>query len=86
LLSATDPVSAKIPAAAVLRTQTLSETKGFLKALVSTESDAIFAHPTMAEGLGVSVPLGCGPIDGRRQRAQGPHKEHSYFRRGGVRG
>jgi len=78
---------AKIPAAAVLRTQTLSETKGFLKALVSAESDeilgftalatqagemmavvqtamlaklpfialrdAIFAHPTMAEGLGV---------------------------------
>lgn len=78
---------AKIPIAAVLRTRTLSETRGFLKALVSAESDqilgftalgvqagelmavvqtamlaklpytalrdAIFTHPTMAEGLTV---------------------------------
>lgn len=78
---------AKIPMAAVLRTRTLSETRGFLKALISTESDeilgftaigneagelmsvvqaamlaklpftalrdAIFTHPTMAEGLTV---------------------------------
>ncbi len=83
---------AKVPAA-VLRTRTLSETDGFLKALVGAETDeilgfsamcpqageimaivqtamlgalpwmslrdAIFAHPTMAEGLNVlfsSVP------------------------------
>jgi pyruvate/2-oxoglutarate dehydrogenase complex dihydrolipoamide dehydrogenase (E3) component len=76
---------ARIPMAAVLRTRTLSETRGFMKALISTESeeiigftafgteagelmaivqtamlaklpytalrDAIFTHPTMAEGL-----------------------------------
>jgi pyruvate/2-oxoglutarate dehydrogenase complex dihydrolipoamide dehydrogenase (E3) component len=78
---------AKMPIAAVLRTQTLSETTGLLKALVSAETDeilgftaigpqagelmsvvqtamlaklpytalrdAIYAHPTMAEGLTV---------------------------------
>ena len=78
---------ATIPMAAVLRTRTLSETKGFLKALIGVETDeilgfsaigaqagelmsvvqsamiaklpytglrdAIFAHPTMAEGLTV---------------------------------
>jgi len=78
---------AKMPVAAVLRAVTLSETRGFLKALLSAESDeilgftaigtqagelmpvvqtamlaklpytalrdAIFAHPTMAEGLTV---------------------------------
>jgi len=78
---------AKISMAAVLRTRTLSETRGFLKALIGTESDeilgfsalgeqagelmsvvqtammgklpytslrdAIFTHPTMAEGLNV---------------------------------
>ena len=77
---------AKLPIEAVLRTRTLSETRGFLKVLVSTTGDeilgftalgveagemmsvvqtamlgkqpytalrdAIFAHPTMAEGLG----------------------------------
>ena len=77
----------KVPMAAVLRTRTLSETKGFLKALIGAETDeivgftaigtqagelmsvvqtamigklpytalrdAIFAHPTMAEGLTV---------------------------------
>jgi pyruvate/2-oxoglutarate dehydrogenase complex dihydrolipoamide dehydrogenase (E3) component len=32
---------AKIPAASVLRTRTLSETRGFLKALVATDSDQI---------------------------------------------
>jgi pyruvate/2-oxoglutarate dehydrogenase complex dihydrolipoamide dehydrogenase (E3) component len=76
---------AKIPMAAVLRTRTLSETRGFMKALIDAESDrilgftafgeeagemmavvqvaiiaglpytalrdAIFTHPTMAEGL-----------------------------------
>lgn len=78
---------AKIPMAAVLRTRTLSEMRGFLKALISADSDeilgftaignqagelmsvvhtamlaklpyttlrdAIFTHPTMAEGLTV---------------------------------
>jgi pyruvate/2-oxoglutarate dehydrogenase complex dihydrolipoamide dehydrogenase (E3) component len=78
---------AKIPADAVLRTRTLSETQGFLKALIAADSDeilgfsalapqageimavvqtamiaklpytslrdAIFTHPTMAEGLNV---------------------------------
>ena len=77
----------KIPMAAVLRTRTLSETNGFLKALIAARDDqilgftalgtqagelmavvqtammaklpytalrdAIFAHPTMAEGLNV---------------------------------
>jgi pyruvate/2-oxoglutarate dehydrogenase complex dihydrolipoamide dehydrogenase (E3) component len=76
---------AKIPLAAVLRARTLSETRGFMKALVDTRTDrilgfsvfgveageimstvqvamiaglpytalrdAIFAHPTMLEGL-----------------------------------
>jgi len=95
----------KIPIAAVLRTQTLSEKRGFLKALISTTSDeilgftalgvnageimsvvqtsmlagqpyttlrdAIFAHPTMAEGLGglfAAVPArsktGAGAVTG----------------------
>ena len=79
---------AKIPMAAVLRTRTLSETRGFLKALVDAKSDhilgftvfgvgageimgvvqvamlaglpftvlrdAVFTHPTLAEGL---IPL-----------------------------
>jgi pyruvate/2-oxoglutarate dehydrogenase complex dihydrolipoamide dehydrogenase (E3) component len=78
---------AKLPVAAVLRTRTTSETRGFMKALVEAEGDrilgfamfgadagevmavvqtamlagmpytglrdAILAHPTMAEGLGV---------------------------------
>ncbi|QEG01779.1 Dihydrolipoyl dehydrogenase [Stieleria maiorica] len=77
---------AKIPMAAVLRSRTLSETRGFVKALVGDDdrllgftafgveasemlaavqtamlapvpytllTDAIFAHPTTAEGLGV---------------------------------
>jgi pyruvate/2-oxoglutarate dehydrogenase complex dihydrolipoamide dehydrogenase (E3) component len=77
---------AKLPMEAVLRTRTLSETRGFMKALVSQDTDeilgftavgpqsgevlavvqmammgrlpytmlrdAVFAHPTMAEGLG----------------------------------
>lgn len=77
---------AKLPMEAVLRARTLSETRGFMKALVSQESDeilgftamgphageilavvqtammgklpytalrdAVFTHPTMAEGLG----------------------------------
>ena len=90
---------AKLPMLAVLRAQTLSETRGFMKALVSHDSDeilgftavgphagevlavvqtammgklpytalrdAIFTHPTMAEGLGplfggVPVPTHAG--------------------------
>ena len=84
---------AKLPMEAVLRARTLSETRGFMKALVSQDSDeilgftamgphagevlavvqtammaklpytalrdAVFTHPTMAEGLGplfASVP------------------------------
>jgi pyruvate/2-oxoglutarate dehydrogenase complex dihydrolipoamide dehydrogenase (E3) component len=77
---------AKLPMLAVLRAHTLSETRGFMKALVSRETDeilgftavgphageimavvqtammgklpytalrdAVFTHPTMAEGLG----------------------------------
>jgi pyruvate/2-oxoglutarate dehydrogenase complex dihydrolipoamide dehydrogenase (E3) component len=86
---------AKIPFNVILRTRTLSETRGFVKALVATESDeilgftafgteaselmaavqtaiiaklpytalrdAIFTHPTMAEGLTIlfaAVPAG----------------------------
>mgnify|MGYP001220220940 CR=1 FL=1 len=77
---------AKLPMAAVLRSRTLSETRGFVKALVGVDDrllgftafgversemlaavqtamlarvpytllmDAIFAHPTTAEGLGL---------------------------------
>jgi pyruvate/2-oxoglutarate dehydrogenase complex dihydrolipoamide dehydrogenase (E3) component len=86
---------AKLPMEAVLRARTLSETRGFMKALVSQDSDeilgftavgphageimavvqtammgklpytalrdAVFTHPTMAEGLGPlfgGVPVG----------------------------
>src|SRR5579863_9945537 len=93
---------AKLPMAAVLRARTLSETRGFMKALVSHESDeilgftaigphageilsvvqtammgklpytalrdAVFTHPTMAEGLGplfggvpARLPANAGP-------------------------
>ncbi|HUJ09864.1 MAG TPA: FAD-dependent oxidoreductase [Verrucomicrobiae bacterium] len=90
---------AKIPMGAVLRTRTLSEMRGFMKALVDNKSDrilgftafgveageimasvqvamiaglpytalrdAIFTHPTMAEGLGVlfaKVPSVSAPV------------------------
>lgn len=43
---------AKIPAAAILRTRTLSETKGFLKALVDTKSDRILGFTVVAMGAG----------------------------------
>jgi pyruvate/2-oxoglutarate dehydrogenase complex dihydrolipoamide dehydrogenase (E3) component len=39
---------AKIPMAAVLRTRTLSETRGFMKALIDTESDRILGLPSSA--------------------------------------
>jgi len=42
----------KIPAAAILRAQTLSETKGFLKALVDTKSDRILGFAAIAAGAG----------------------------------
>ena len=90
---------AKLPMGAVLRTRTLSEMRGFMKALIDTKSDrilgfaafgveageimatvqvamiaglpwtalrdAIFTHPTMAEGLGVlfaNVPPVSAPV------------------------
>jgi pyruvate/2-oxoglutarate dehydrogenase complex dihydrolipoamide dehydrogenase (E3) component len=43
---------ARIPAAAVLRTRTLSETRGFLKALVATDSDRILGFTAFCTGAG----------------------------------
>jgi len=43
---------AKIPAAAVLRTRTLSETRGFLKALIDAESDRILGFTAVAADAG----------------------------------
>jgi pyruvate/2-oxoglutarate dehydrogenase complex dihydrolipoamide dehydrogenase (E3) component len=43
---------AKIPMAADLRTRTLSETRGFLKALVDTESDRILGFTAFGVGAG----------------------------------
>jgi pyruvate/2-oxoglutarate dehydrogenase complex dihydrolipoamide dehydrogenase (E3) component len=43
---------AKIPLAAVLRTRTLSETRGFLKALVDTKSDRILGFTAFGVGAG----------------------------------
>ena len=43
---------AKMPIAAVLRTRTLSETRGFLKALVSQESDEILGFTALGSGAG----------------------------------
>ena len=43
---------AKIPLAAVLRTRTLSETRGFLKALVSVEDDLILGFTGFGVGAG----------------------------------
>jgi pyruvate/2-oxoglutarate dehydrogenase complex dihydrolipoamide dehydrogenase (E3) component len=43
---------AKIPMMAVLRTRTLSETRGFLKALVDTKSDAILGFTAFGVGAG----------------------------------
>jgi pyruvate/2-oxoglutarate dehydrogenase complex dihydrolipoamide dehydrogenase (E3) component len=93
--------TAKIPMAAVLRTRTLSETRGFVKMLIDAGSDrilgltafgveaselmatvqtailgdlpyttlrdAIFTHPTAAEGL--TVLLGSVPAREARQAA-----------------
>jgi pyruvate/2-oxoglutarate dehydrogenase complex dihydrolipoamide dehydrogenase (E3) component len=43
---------AKIPMAAVLRTRTLSETRGFMKALIDTESDRILGFTAFGVGAG----------------------------------
>jgi pyruvate/2-oxoglutarate dehydrogenase complex dihydrolipoamide dehydrogenase (E3) component len=43
---------AKIPMVSVLRTRTLSETRGFLKALVDTESDRIIGFTAFGVGAG----------------------------------
>jgi pyruvate/2-oxoglutarate dehydrogenase complex dihydrolipoamide dehydrogenase (E3) component len=43
---------AKIPMATVLRTRTLSETRGFMKALVDTESDRILGFTAFGVGAG----------------------------------
>jgi len=43
---------AKVPMKAVLRTRTLSETRGFLKALIDTESDRILGITVFGVGAG----------------------------------
>jgi pyruvate/2-oxoglutarate dehydrogenase complex dihydrolipoamide dehydrogenase (E3) component len=43
---------AKIPAVAILRTRTLSETRGFLKALIDTESDRILGFTALGVRAG----------------------------------
>jgi pyruvate/2-oxoglutarate dehydrogenase complex dihydrolipoamide dehydrogenase (E3) component len=43
---------AKIPLVAVLRTRTLSETRGFLKALIDTKSDRILGFTAVGVGAG----------------------------------
>ena len=43
---------AKIPMAAVLRTRTLSETRGFMKALIDTKSDRILSFNVFGVGAG----------------------------------
>jgi pyruvate/2-oxoglutarate dehydrogenase complex dihydrolipoamide dehydrogenase (E3) component len=43
---------AKIPMAAVLRTRTLSETRGFMKALIDTNSDRILGFSVFGVGAG----------------------------------
>jgi len=46
---------AKIPAATVLRTRTLSETHGFLKALIDTKSDRILGFTAMTVNAGEMI-------------------------------
>jgi pyruvate/2-oxoglutarate dehydrogenase complex dihydrolipoamide dehydrogenase (E3) component len=43
---------AKIPMVAVLRTRTLSETRGFMKALIDTKSDQILGFTALGVGAG----------------------------------
>lgn len=49
--------TAKIPMSAVLRTRTLSETTGFLKALVGQESDKIIGFTGFGTGAGELLPV-----------------------------
>jgi pyruvate/2-oxoglutarate dehydrogenase complex dihydrolipoamide dehydrogenase (E3) component len=46
---------AKIPMVAVLRARTLSETRGFLKALIDTESDRILGFTALGVGAGEMI-------------------------------
>jgi pyruvate/2-oxoglutarate dehydrogenase complex dihydrolipoamide dehydrogenase (E3) component len=43
---------AKIPMVAVLRTRTLSETRGFMKALIDTKSDRVLGFAVFGVGAG----------------------------------
>ncbi len=43
---------AKLPMSLVLRTRTLSETRGFMKALIATDSDRILGFTVFGEGAG----------------------------------
>jgi pyruvate/2-oxoglutarate dehydrogenase complex dihydrolipoamide dehydrogenase (E3) component len=47
---------AKIPMAAVIRARTLSETRGFMKALVDTTSDRILGFTALGVGVGEIMP------------------------------
>jgi pyruvate/2-oxoglutarate dehydrogenase complex dihydrolipoamide dehydrogenase (E3) component len=46
---------AKIPMAAVLRTRTLSETRGFMKTLIDTQSDRILGFTALGVGAGETM-------------------------------
>jgi pyruvate/2-oxoglutarate dehydrogenase complex dihydrolipoamide dehydrogenase (E3) component len=47
---------AKIPMAAVIRARTLSETRGFMKALIDTQSDRILGFVAFGVGVGEIMP------------------------------
>jgi pyruvate/2-oxoglutarate dehydrogenase complex dihydrolipoamide dehydrogenase (E3) component len=47
---------AKLPMASVLRTRTLSETRGFMKVLVDTQSDRILGFTVLGVGAGEIMP------------------------------
>jgi pyruvate/2-oxoglutarate dehydrogenase complex dihydrolipoamide dehydrogenase (E3) component len=47
---------AKIPMAAVIRARTLSETRGFMKALIDTTSDRILGFTAFGVGVGEIMP------------------------------
>lgn len=46
----------KIPTLAILRARTLSETRGFMKALIAKESDAILGFTAFGTGMGELLP------------------------------
>jgi pyruvate/2-oxoglutarate dehydrogenase complex dihydrolipoamide dehydrogenase (E3) component len=48
---------AKLPMAAVLRTQTLAETRGFMKALIDVESDRILGFAALGVGAGETMAI-----------------------------